>query len=233
MKKLVSIPILLSVVLSFSLCKKAESSSGTGKIVFTVGSVHIQRGEEKLSVSVSDELKEGDVLVTGEKSLATVAIGEEASIIEIQSGSRFRVDSLKQDKVFTQEEGRSWILVRKLGKGEGLSLVTPTTTAGVRGTKFYANIYDGMSFICHCEGKVELENKEDHSRMSPDGDYLTVTKGSKTIVITQKDLQKIDIPYIHDHSEVANSKLGGENRMSMADYFKIVDLAKKKLAEKP
>ncbi|MGJ4746339.1 FecR family protein [Leptospira sp. SA-E8] len=231
MKKL-SVLFLLGIICVLFSCGKKEADTAKGVITFVVGNVTLERGSEKSKAEVSKEIQNGDTLVTDEGATATIAFGENASLLEIQSGSRFRFDDIKSDKKFFQEKGRSWLLSNKLVKGEGLSLGTPTTTAGVRGTKFYTNIVEDMTFICHCEGKVELENSADHSKMIPTSDYLTVTKGTKTIVIDKDDLTKIGIPYVHDHSEVSNSPVGAKNTLKLEDFLKIQDLAKKKFAEK-
>ncbi|PJZ25659.1 iron dicitrate transport regulator FecR [Leptospira hartskeerlii] len=231
MKKL-SVLFLLGITCVLFSCGKKEADAGKGVITFVVGNVTLERGSEKSKAEVSKEIQNGDILVTDEGATATIAFGENASLLEIQSGSRFRFDDIKSDKKFFQEKGRSWILSNKLVKGEGLSLGTPTTTAGVRGTKFYTSIVEDMTFICHCQGKVELENSSDHSKMIPESDYLTVTKGTKTIVIDKDDLLKIGIPYVHNHSEVSDSPVGERTNMKLEDFLKIQDLAKKKLAGK-
>ncbi|TGM91146.1 FecR family protein [Leptospira licerasiae] len=231
MKKL-SVLFLLSLISVLFSCTKKETNVSKGVITFVVGSVTLERGSEKSKAEINKEIQNGDILVTDEGGTATIAFGENVSLLEIQSGSRFRFDDINSDKKFFQEKGRSWILSNKLVKGEGLSLGTPTTTAGVRGTKFYTSIVDDMTFICHCQGKVELENSADHSKMIPTSDYLTVTKGTKTIVIDKNDLLKIGIPYVHNHSEVTNSSVGERTNMKLEDFLKIQDLAKKKLAGK-
>lgn len=230
--KILSVLFLLGLVCVLFSCAKKETDTGKGVITFVVGNATLERGSAKSQAEVNKEIQNGDVLVTDEGATALIAFGENASLLEIQSGSRFRFDDIKSDKKFFQEKGRSWLLSNKLVKGEGLSLGTPTTTAGVRGTKFYTNVQDDMTFICHCQGKVELENSADHSKLIPESDYLTVTKGTKTIVIDKADLLKIGIPYVHNHSEVSNSPVGERTNMKLEDYLKIQELAKKKLADK-
>ncbi|WP_367898469.1 FecR domain-containing protein [Leptospira sp. WS58.C1] len=230
--KIFSVLFLLGLISVLFSCVKKEADTNRGVITFIVGNVTLERGSEKSKAEVNKEIQNGDVLVTDEGATAMIAFGENVSLLEIQSGSKFRFDDIKSDKKFFQEKGRSWLLSNKLVKGEGVSLGTPTTTAGVRGTKFYTSVVEDMTFICHCQGKVELENSVDHSRLIPESDYLTVTKGTKTIVIDKDDLSKIGIPYVHDHSEVNNSPVGAKTNMKLEDFLKIQDLAKKKLAGK-
>ncbi|PKA14465.1 FecR family protein [Leptospira haakeii] len=230
--KILSVLFLLGVTCVLFSCGKKEADVGKAVITFVVGNVTLERGSEKSKAEANKEILNGDTLVTDEGATAMIAFGENASLLEIQSGSKFRFDDIKSDKKFFQEKGRSWLLSNKLVKGEGLSLGTPTTTAGVRGTKFYTTVVDDVTLICHCQGKVELENSSDHSKMIPTSDYLTVTKGTKTIVIDKEDLSKLGIPYVHNHSEVSNSPLGEKNNLKLEDFLKIQELAKKKLTEK-
>ncbi|MGJ4788122.1 FecR family protein [Leptospira koniambonensis] len=230
--KILSVLFLLGLTCVLFSCGKKDANIGKGVITFVVGNVTLERGSEKSKAEVNKEIQNGDVLVTDEGATAMIAFGENASLLEIQSGSRFRFDDINSDKKFFQEKGRSWLLSNKLVKGEGLSLGTPTTTAGVRGTKFYTTVVDDVTLICHCQGKVELENSADHSKMIPVSDYLTVTKGTKTIVIDKSDLSKIGIPYVHNHSEIDNSPVGEKNTLKSEDFLKIQELAKKKLEAK-
>ncbi|TGL60459.1 FecR family protein [Leptospira sarikeiensis] len=231
MKKVSILFVLGFVCLQFS-CGKKNVEEYKGIITFVVGTVVLERGPEKIKVSVSQEIQNGDVLVTEAGSTATIAFGENSSLLEIQSDSRFRFDNIKADKKFFQEKGRSWLLSNKLVKGEGISLGTPTSTAGVRGTKFYTNVIGDVTMICHCEGKVELENNADHSKSVNDSDYLSITKGTKTIYLTSKDLQKGNVPYSHDHSELSDSPLGKQNQMTAEQGDLLMKLVEKKFSGK-
>ncbi|EQA37345.1 sigma factor regulatory protein, FecR/PupR family [Leptospira inadai serovar Lyme str. 10] len=230
MKKISVLIIVSCITFSTCDCGKGKIESPNGVINFLSGTVNIQRGEQIMKPVVSQEIKAGDILITGDRSVVMIVFGENSSVLEIQSNSRFNFSDIKSEKVFFQEKGSSWISTNKLLKGEAVTLQTPTVTAGVRGTKFYTGIHDDMTFICHCEGKVESENRLSHFKKVNDGDYLSVTKGDKTIYLTPKDLQKSNIPYDHDHSELENSPLGNRNTMSPEDVKKVVELVKKKLA---
>ncbi|EPG75394.1 sigma factor regulatory protein, FecR/PupR family [Leptospira fainei serovar Hurstbridge str. BUT 6] len=230
MKKILAITILLCMSFLASACGKSKIGGTKGVINFLSGSVTIQRGGQTIKPVVTQEIKAGDILTTGDKSVVMIVFGENSSVLEIQSNSRFNFNDIDSEKVFFQEKGSSWISTDKLLKGEGVTLQTPTVTAGVRGTKFYTGIHEDMTFICHCEGKVESENKQSHSKKINDGDYLSVTKGAKTIYITPEELQKLNMPYGHNHSELENSPVGHQSTMSPEDVQKMIELVKKKLA---
>ncbi|MDV6237171.1 FecR domain-containing protein [Leptospira ellisii] len=232
MKLLSATAILLSLaVLSFN-CKRNQTEKTNGVITFVNGDVIVQRGDQKIKAAVSQEIQNGDVLITGSKSAAALAFGENASVIEIQSDSQFRFQEEGKGKNFFQEKGSSWILANKLNKDETLTLRTPTTTAGVRGTKFYTALREGMTFTCFCQGQVELENTTDHSKKVNDSDYLAVTKGNKTIYVTPADLKKENLEYLHDHSEIENSPVGNQNKMSQEDFQKLFTIVKNKFEGK-
>lgn len=208
-------------------CGKSQTSRTKGAIAFVKGDVSVQRGEQQLKATVSQEILSGDTIVTGTKSVVTLVFGENSTVIEIQSDSRFQVREESDEKSFFQDKGSSWILTNKLLKGEKMSLHTPTTTAGVRGTKFYTSVYGDMTFTCHCEGQIELENRQNHAKKINDADYLSVAKGEKTIYITPSDFQKSNIPYVHNHSEIENSPLGEPNKMTVEQFQVIYELAKR------
>ncbi|EMJ63349.1 sigma factor regulatory protein, FecR/PupR family [Leptospira sp. P2653] len=229
MKKISVILIVVCVSGLSIYCGKKQSNRTKGAITFVKGEVSVQRGDQNLKATVTQEILNGDIVITGTKSVASLVFGENSYLIEIQSDSRFQVKEETDEKAFFQDKGSTWILTNKLVKGERMSLHTPTTTAGVRGTKFYTSVYGDMTFICHCEGHIELENRQSHTKKINDSDYLSVTKGDKTIYITPGDLQKLNVPYVHNHSEIENSPVGAQNKMTLEQFQVVYELAKKKL----
>lgn len=166
MKK-ISVILIVVCVSGFGFhCSKDQSNRAKGVIAFIKGEVSVQRGDQNLKATVSQEILNGDIVITGSKSVASLVFGGNSYLIEIQSDSRFQVKEEADEKTFFQDKGSTWILTNKLVKGERMSLHTPTTTAGVRGTKFYTSVYGDMTFICHCEGHIELENRQNHTKKS-------------------------------------------------------------------
>ncbi|TGJ99764.1 iron dicitrate transport regulator FecR [Leptospira semungkisensis] len=234
MKKMLRILLILNFALFLSLgCDKAKSDRKRGIVTFVSGNVSIERGDQKIKVGLHQELQNGDVVETEDKSTAVITFGENSILVEVQSNSKFRFTEKENEKLFIQEKGSTWLSTSKLLKGEGVSLHTPTVTAGVRGTSFYTGVVEDMTMICHCEGHVELENNENHAKKTNDSDYLAVTRGSKTIYLTPADLHKENVPYGHDHSELSDSPLGRKNPMSLKEFQTVIALAKKKLDSTP
>jgi hypothetical protein len=101
----------------------------------------------------------GDSIVTGPGSTLIVVIGNSA----------FHV---RQNTTVTAERGASLFAVSVLrmltgavvsvwGKGNKRLIVTPTVTAGIRGTGVYTEIFakqDGRSYVCNCYGEVEVSS---------------------------------------------------------------------------
>ncbi|MBM9498694.1 FecR domain-containing protein [Leptospira sp. 201903071] len=228
MKKIEILSILLCVNVFLLQCKGSSLEPTKGAITFVKGDVSIQRGDQKIKAFVSQEIQDGDVLITGSKSVTTIVFGENSSMIEIQSDSQFRLKQDSNERIFFQDRGSSWVLANKLLKGDKLSLHTPTSTAGVRGTKFFTAVREDMTFTCHCEGKIELENVANHSKKINESDYLAVTRGDKTVYITAKDLLDAKIAYSHNHSEIENSPLGAQSQMTPEQAQALVLIVKKK-----
>ena len=99
----------------------------------------------------------GDQIMTGPRSALTFVVGTSA----------FHV---RQNSNITVERGSSLFAVSVLrlitgavvsiwGKGNYRQIVTPTITAGIRGTGVYTEVLanqGGRSYFCNCYGKVDM-----------------------------------------------------------------------------
>lgn len=102
-------------------------------------------------------IQTGDSLVTGPGSNLTFTLGNSA----------FHV---RQNSTLSLDRGASLLAVSALrmltgavisvwGKGSKRLIVTPTITAGIRGTGVYTEIFgeqQGRSYFCNCYGEVEV-----------------------------------------------------------------------------
>jgi hypothetical protein len=117
----------------------------------------------------------GDATINGERlrSDQTVQTGDQiatgpgSTLIFVLGSSAFHV---RQNTMVTAERGASLLAVSVLrlltgavvsvwGKGDKRLIVTPTITAGIRGTGVYTEIFakqDGRSYLCNCYGEVEV-----------------------------------------------------------------------------
>lgn len=117
----------------------------------------------------------GDATVNGqrlrpEQSVQTgdqIATGPNSTLIFVLGNSAFHV---RQNSMMTVERGVSLFAVSLLrlvtgavvsvwGKGTSRQIVTPTLTAGIRGTGVYTEIFanqDNRSYFCNCYGTVDM-----------------------------------------------------------------------------
>jgi hypothetical protein len=117
----------------------------------------------------------GDVTLNGGRLLPehtvqsgdTVATGPGSTVIFVLGSSAFHV---RQNSMMTLDRGVSLFAVGALrlltgavasvwGRGNKRLIVTPTLTAGIRGTGVYTEVFekqDMRSYFCNCYGEVEL-----------------------------------------------------------------------------
>ena len=102
-------------------------------------------------------IQTGDSIVTGPGSTLIFVLGTSA----------FHV---RQNTMMTVDRGASLLAISLLrlitgavvsvwGKGNKRLIMTPTITAGIRGTGVYAEIFasqEGRSYLCNCYGEVEV-----------------------------------------------------------------------------
>ena len=210
-------------------CKKSVSNLN-GVVSFLRGSASIEKNGTTTPVKSGQPVTEGDTIVTAENSTAIVDFGTAASI-EVQSNSRFHISKTGNDLEFFQEKGNTWLSSNKLLKDQSVSLKTPTTVAGVRGTKFYTYRFGDIVGTCHCEGQVEMTNAVSNKKSVNKSDYLLVQKNDKLITLSPDDLREINLPYSHDHSELDNSKLGKKVSMTPEQTQIMMGFIEKKLRE--
>lgn len=117
----------------------------------------------------------GDALINGQRLLPQQVIqtgdrletGPRSTLIFVMGNSSFQ---LRQNTNLTVERGASITAVSLLrmltgavvsvwGKGSRREIVTPTLTAGIRGTGVYTEILagqDNRSYFCNCYGTVDM-----------------------------------------------------------------------------
>ncbi len=107
-------------------------------------------------------LQTGDAIVTGPRSTLIFAIGNSAfhmrqnTSLMVERGSSINAVSLL--RLLTGAVVSTW------GKGSNRQIVTPTLTAGIRGTGVYAEIFSNRSdrtYFCNCYGVVNLASGND------------------------------------------------------------------------
>lgn len=100
-------------------------------------------------------IQTGDTLQTGPRSTLTFVLGNAAfhvrqnSSLTLERGATLNAVSLL--RLISGAVGSVW------GKGGLRQIVTPTLTAGIRGTGVYTEVFpDQRSYFCNCYGVVEM-----------------------------------------------------------------------------
>jgi hypothetical protein len=104
----------------------------------------------------------GDEIVTGPDSRLVFVIGNSA--FHVRQNSRMTVErgaSLNAVSLLRLVTGA---VISVWGKGSNRQIVTPTMTAGIRGTGVYTEIFEnqgGRSYFCNCYGTVDISSGRD------------------------------------------------------------------------
>jgi len=102
-------------------------------------------------------IQTGDSIVTGPNSTLIFVLGNSA--FHVRQNTRFAVErgatlnAVSILRLITGAVASVW------GTGSNRSIVTPTMTAGIRGTGVYTEVFpeqDGRSYFCNCYGTVDL-----------------------------------------------------------------------------
>jgi hypothetical protein len=109
-------------------------------------------------------IQTGDQIATGPQSRLVFVIGNSAfhirqnSLMTVERGATINTVSLL--RLLTGAVVSVW------GKGNQRQIVTPTLTAGIRGTGVYTEIFAnqaGRSYFCNCYGTVDMGAGADHA----------------------------------------------------------------------
>ena len=102
-------------------------------------------------------IQTGDTLQTGPQSTLTFVLGNSA--FHVRQNSNMTVERGSTLTAVSLLRMLSGAVVSVWGKGSPRQIVTPTLTAGIRGTGVYTEIFanqDGRSYFCNCYGVVEM-----------------------------------------------------------------------------
>ncbi len=115
-------------------------------------------------------LRNGQMIQTGD----AIETGPDSNLIFVLGNSSFQV---RQNTRVTAERGATLSAVSVLrlitgavasvwGKGGRRQIVTPTLTAGIRGTGVYTEVFPAQanrSYFCNCYGTVEMQAGQDRT----------------------------------------------------------------------
>jgi ferric-dicitrate binding protein FerR (iron transport regulator) len=124
------------------------------------------RGEAKYEGSAivqGAHLKSGGVLIVSEKNGSQVDLEfSEGHHMRLKQGSQMQIDlSQVHRRVLHLLSGQLFVHAAKLKADSSLQIHTKTAVAGVRGTEFLIQSEGKGTYVCVCEGTVEVTKTGD------------------------------------------------------------------------
>ncbi len=148
--------LLIMIMLVFVL----SGTSGAVEVNFLVGDVNLSRDGKTTVLKMDSALRSGDVVATGKKSLCTLKYND-GSNVEIRAESKIMVGNpnTPNSDFVSLISGVVHGKFKKMQKGQGNKVYTPTAVCAIRGTEFIiASSESGESRIELEEGKLQVRN---------------------------------------------------------------------------
>jgi hypothetical protein len=161
--------IIVSVsMITIGNCKrmhnKHDEEKGLSTVTFVKGQVKVNDKEIKPGESIDDLA----TITTGENSICEITF-QEKNIIQIQSQSEITLNFVNLIKGIELKKGSVASILKNLEihPGEdGFRIKTNTTVAGVRGTTFFLHTDGEKTYVCDCNGSVNVSDvKNTHSEL--------------------------------------------------------------------
>jgi len=130
-----------------------------GTLVYSDGEVFVGRRGAEGEASAGMSLGEGDVVRTGDNSVAVISVGGEAEI-KLRANTTLSLDSLSERVAVSLSGGGAFSRVTRRNIRD-YTLKASTAVAGVRGTEFfvaYGRTIDALPdvWLCVNQGSVEV-----------------------------------------------------------------------------
>lgn len=122
-------------------------------VVELVGDAQVN-GQRLLSQQV---IQSGDTIATGPGSSLVFVIGNSA--FQVRQNSRFIVERGSSLNIVSALRLLTGAIASVWGKGTSRQIITPTLTAGIRGTGVYTEVFEtqnSRTYFCNCYGVVDL-----------------------------------------------------------------------------
>lgn len=132
----------------------AAMAQQRSNVVDFVGDI-LLNGQRMLPQQV---VQSGDDILTGAASRLVFVIGNAS--FHVRQNSRLRVERGATLNTVSLLRLLSGAVVSAFGRGSSRSIVTPTLTAGIRGTGVYTEVMadqGGRSYFCNCYGTVDMQ----------------------------------------------------------------------------
>ena len=147
---------MITLIAALAVLGACGKGSGVLKAQLSAhaGLVHVNGS----AVQNGQEIRYGDLIETGADSFCEIIIGEK-NVLRVGKDSSFRYKVSPGDNTLELEKGWLGGITRQKFTREGnYRIVTPTVTAGVRGTSYCIKVESGNStYFCTCNGRIDLE----------------------------------------------------------------------------
>jgi hypothetical protein len=132
----------------------AAMAQQRSNVVDFVGDI-LLNGQRMLPQQV---VQTGDEILTGAASRLIFVIGNAS--FHVRQNSRLRVERGRTLNTASLLRLLSGAVISAFGPGSGRTIITPTLTAGIRGTGVYTEVMadqGGRSYFCNCYGTVDMQ----------------------------------------------------------------------------
>ncbi len=147
--------LLITFAATFSILARNDD---VGAVTFVIGKADVVRDGKKMPAKPGLKLQNTDILETASKSTMLVEL-RGGSRLKLKNETRMVLSSVtgKEDAKLKLEKGSVFASVIKRNGTEGFTIISPTATAGVRGTEFFfAYGKKDDLWLCVNEGTVAV-----------------------------------------------------------------------------
>lgn len=161
---------LIVLITLFAVNIKAEEFSSNNQIAIVkriVNNVKIKNSSNsqieiaKVGISLSD----GGQVITSAKSLATIVLTKDKSLLTVRENSILNIYQRKEGKGFNTstniEKGELTFKVEKQKAEDAFEFITPSAVASIRGTSGVINVDSNETNILLEEGELFVQSKSD------------------------------------------------------------------------
>ncbi|TAL35432.1 MAG: hypothetical protein EPN93_10390 [Spirochaetes bacterium] len=191
MRRAIIAIVCAGVMLYGTACSKKANEAVTVSIQSAVGDVKIVSEKGDRAAKTGEAVAQGDTIKTGVESLVDLTYGV-SGVIRINESSLVKLATLfggaGGDSRIEISEGRMFVTVSKLQKGDKFEVASPTTIAAVRGTSFKVTADSETSRIDVISGTIKVNPVQDGKVIA---EIESVVEVNKTVTVEKKDIKKM------------------------------------------
>lgn len=169
--------LLLAGLVLGGVRKPAPATAATsGKVIsLKEGKLFRKTGEDWKGLSIGDQVSYGDSIKTDDRAVAILTLPGKGNFV-VGPNTHMTLGEDKKEFGAKVVKGSVWIDA-KLPKGTTLSVTSPTSVAGVRGTRFSVLSDDDGGAVCTCSGELDVTLSDGSRITSTTGTFVPVDKG--------------------------------------------------------